>query len=1018
MVAYGLPGRSRMLFETGSNILIRVGGCACKTQVGLCCEYRLGRVLSVQGKARKLSARLSGSDTVASVAFDDARRLAHSGTMDFKNGDRLICADTRDVYRLCEVIYSGRFELRYVDQSGIVRARSEIFEIMDSPFRFEEFKGGDLENKLECSYYPAISMDILQGAKLSIVGHNSSETEELPATIDQTLQRAVFDPYYAKLCHGGLYQFRLRVNGKIAAESNFALVSPILSLVPREKTIVRNRLLKQKLVCILKQVKSEPLWSNWDVVELFNTHKECCVGFKYIQWPERSAGVASIPLSDEIPAGTYFWSFRGKSISCLRSETFEIIEDMASYEVPKSAEAYAVLIQKVIRSFIARKKFLEVKYSAEEATRSLRAELERAIKAYEDRRAANTKRNPVLLSMRDKVAEKKAKKKVESLERQIVESSGINRDLTNEESARILAIQGMELEERLMREWVEGLHRESMRREQKRLSIHTICKPLGKPDEDLDFCEELRDVNDWCMHRDTPFTDKEFPPTAASLGDRFQLETVQWRRISECATLRPFPETIYLLDLCPKEEFLDALATALVILLLRGDRLHRLLNFEHAERGVWQILSGDESFVILDDWVPGVIEASTGEWVPLLSNLKNGSAVLMLAKALAKMEGNYSLLTSGSIPPEEILARFYKGFFRSFEPPPEHDASVRRIIDDESQSRTNRLPIMERNRGHIDTLLQCLNRLDIYVVFGQRHGCTFVVLRREYADGENILQLFTPFNVRSRPDGWQWDGAWSANSSKWTDEIKSKLEYDTIDDGTFWMSAKDFLIICTNWGYTLVSPPRYPATEIVLDFPNCLSTSWLIQNSEACDIYIQVLQMDGERQVETRVDVRTEDGYATDYMILHPGVRSQTLAFSAPEFEVAVQSWLPGISYKVLLRIYGGKLTTQENEGSWQPVMLPPADVCAGCLSAITSASVSLRGILWHPGCFGCCKCIDNFGMSHTSPSYPIQVLTYLYESARLQALCGECWKESGYSPLCDVCGEHEDIQGEIDGSS
>jgi hypothetical protein len=40
---------------------------------------------------------------------------------------------------------------------------------------------------------------------------------------------------------------------------------------------------------------------------------------------------------------------------------------------------------------------------------------------------------------------------------------------------------------------------------------------------------------------------------------------------------------------------------------------------------------------------------------------------------------------------------------------------------------------------------------------------------------------------------FEWDGDWSDDSGKWTDELKRACRFEKKDDGTFWMSWADFL---------------------------------------------------------------------------------------------------------------------------------------------------------------------------------------------------------------------------------
>jgi hypothetical protein len=51
---------------------------------------------------------------------------------------------------------------------------------------------------------------------------------------------------------------------------------------------------------------------------------------------------------------------------------------------------------------------------------------------------------------------------------------------------------------------------------------------------------------------------------------------------------------------------------------------------------------------------------------------------------------------------------------------------------------------------------------------------------------ERILMIRNPWGQQ------EWTGDWSDNSSKWTPELKAQLNWESSDDGRFWMSIEDF----------------------------------------------------------------------------------------------------------------------------------------------------------------------------------------------------------------------------------
>lgn len=51
---------------------------------------------------------------------------------------------------------------------------------------------------------------------------------------------------------------------------------------------------------------------------------------------------------------------------------------------------------------------------------------------------------------------------------------------------------------------------------------------------------------------------------------------------------------------------------------------------------------------------------------------------------------------------------------------------------------------------------------------------------------ERIVQVRNPWGKR------EWNGDWSDNSALWTDFTKKQVDYKNADDGTFWISYKDY----------------------------------------------------------------------------------------------------------------------------------------------------------------------------------------------------------------------------------
>lgn len=60
----------------------------------------------------------------------------------------------------------------------------------------------------------------------------------------------------------------------------------------------------------------------------------------------------------------------------------------------------------------------------------------------------------------------------------------------------------------------------------------------------------------------------------------------------------------------------------------------------------------------------------------------------------------------------------------------------------------------------------------------------------------------TLVQIRNTWASFEWNGAWSDNSSLWTDEIKKKVGFtESADDGLFWMDLEDFKKEFNELGY-------------------------------------------------------------------------------------------------------------------------------------------------------------------------------------------------------------------------
>ena len=221
-------------------------------------------------------------------------------------------------------------------------------------------------------------------------------------------------------------------------------------------------------------------------------------------------------------------------------------------------------------------------------------------------------------------------------------------------------------------------------------------------------------------------------------------------------------------------------------------------------RGKWQIIT-------IDDFFPCNYYGK-----PVFAKIKNKQIyAALLEKALAKVNGNYEAITSGTC---------YEGL-QTLTGQPCNNLLLRNIEELEENetfcSERNWTEILAAKKSHYLMTTLCYNRLlqaDIFKLVGLYYAHIYSVL-----DVRELCYKAKPLRLLKLRNPWGkhiWKGKWS-NPLKWPCEIRSQIE-DCQSSGTFWIEFKDFLHYFTDLTICKTRPTwmNYRFSSNFQDFSN------------------------------------------------------------------------------------------------------------------------------------------------------------------------------------------------------
>ena len=216
--------------------------------------------------------------------------------------------------------------------------------------------------------------------------------------------------------------------------------------------------------------------------------------------------------------------------------------------------------------------------------------------------------------------------------------------------------------------------------------------------------------------------------------------------------------------------------------------------------GCYYRISGIWKLVLVDDYFP--CYGRYGKNFAFSSTNGNELWVVLLEKAWAKLNGNYAKAIGGE--PHEVFDAITNAY------------SEKIRVDTKNPDLVWNKFLEAEKKGFIMTAgtsgdTYNLDLEDKGLVPGHAYTCLGV---KEVTTNSGKVKLV---HLRNPWGNGEWSGDWCDSSRKWTPALKAECEVEKTDDGSFWMSYKDFLIyflvagIChlyENYVYTFLHYPK------------------------------------------------------------------------------------------------------------------------------------------------------------------------------------------------------------------
>ena len=211
-----------------------------------------------------------------------------------------------------------------------------------------------------------------------------------------------------------------------------------------------------------------------------------------------------------------------------------------------------------------------------------------------------------------------------------------------------------------------------------------------------------------------------------------------------------------------------------------------LTKSKNHQYGIYFYINGIWKLILIDDYFPArntsfkkfafAYSTSKEIWVPLLE------------KAWAKINGCYAKVGTGGLPNEvfDICSEAYNEYI---------------LIKNKNKDLLWTEILEEEKKNYMMTAGTTKNTNNFKLEkIGLTPGHAYTVLGVLEINKEKVIKLRNPWG------NFEFTGDWSDYSSKWTEELKKKYEFNKKNDGMFYMGYEDFLKYFITIGFAKIHP--------------------------------------------------------------------------------------------------------------------------------------------------------------------------------------------------------------------
>jgi calpain-15 len=295
----------------------------------------------------------------------------------------------------------------------------------------------------------------------------------------------------------------------------------------------------------------------------------------------------------------------------------------------------------------------------------------------------------------------------------------------------------------------------------------------------VEFAEQnLEKILNECKKTKKKFTDTKFPATQPSIGELYKGK-IKWIRASELTKNTKLMQN----DVDPNDIKQGGLGdcyflSSLSILSEHPDRMKKIFAVPELEYGVFAanlFLDGIPTTVVVDDYIPCLADKK----IPAFSrNSEDEAWVMLMEKVYAKCYGGYEKIEGGCTG--DALSDLTGAPYQTFKT----QGNTALPPDDLWKILLN----AEKSKFLIAASVPDTPGVDLEKLLGLVEGHAYGILDVKEVEKLRLIQIRNPWG-----DSMEWNGDFSDNSKLWTESLKKAVNFQKVDDGTFWMSFTDFL---------------------------------------------------------------------------------------------------------------------------------------------------------------------------------------------------------------------------------